>query len=368
MNNASPETCLAALKEMSAIADGELSRTLEARAKGPAARLYNMLRYFFGYVDENFAPSTETSGKRFRPSLCLFVADAYGVKETALEAAVAIELFHNFTLVHDDVEDRDEYRRNKPTVWKLWGVNHAINSGDVQSLIATEWITRAALHPQVGAHLAKILVEAFIEVGEGQYFDFELAENSLEGNDVSDVQYLLMTEKKSGVLVRVAAEAAGVAANKDASECQRLRDYGNYLGMAYQMADDYRSVWATQEETGKDTHSDIREHKRTLPFLYAHAETTGAIKARLADLYSLSRQLSADEIREALAIIDATSARTKVLAKVREYAASAKAAAATLSLPEDKRAILCGIVDMLVSEGKDSVETSPMPRVTAIAL
>lgn len=368
MNTASKETCLAALQKMSSLADGELARTFEERAKGPTARMYNMLRYFMGYVDEHFAPSTEPSGKRFRPSLCLFIANSYGAQEKALEAAVAIELFHNFTLVHDDVEDHDEYRRNKPTVWKLWGINHAINSGDVQSLIATEWITRAARHPDVGHKLADALVQAFIEVLEGQHLDFELAANPLDNGDVNEKRYLLMTEKKSGVLVRVSAEAAGIAANKDERECKKLRDYGTYLGMAYQMADDYRSVWSSQEITGKDTHSDIREHKRTLPFLAAYAEVTGEAKRRLGELYSLPRQLSEEEIREVLAIFDTTNAREKVLAKVREYSARSKEAAASLSIPEESRAILCGILDMLVPEGKEIVESSAMTFAAPVAL
>src|SRR3989344_4668211 len=336
--NITPESCNKALKEMSVIVDAELSRTLEERAKGPVAHMYNMLRYFLGYVDADFVPTKEESGKRFRPSLCLLLADAYGAREKALEAAVAIELFHNFTLIHDDVEDRDEYRRNKPTVWKLWGINHAINSGDVQSLIATEWIAKAARHLEVGHKLADALVNAFIEVGEGQYLDFELADNSLESGDVSEARYLLMTEKKSGVLVRVSAEAAGIAAGKDETEHAKLRDYGTYLGMAYQIADDYRSIWSSQTVTGKDTHSDIREHKRTLPFLSAYTEVMGETRRRLGELYSLPRQLSEDEIREVLSIFDTTGAREKVLAKVREYSALSKEAASGLSIPEESRA------------------------------
>lgn len=351
MKSASPEKCLEALRAMSAIADTELSRTLEGRATGPTARMYNMLRYFMGYVDENFTPSAEGSGKRFRPSLCLFIAGAYGAREKALEAAVAIELFHNFTLIHDDVEDRDEYRRNKPTVWKLWGVNHAINSGDVQSLIATEWIARAARHPDVGARLAELLVDAFIKVGEGQYLDFELASAPIGGGTITEESYVEMTHRKSGVLVAVAAESAGAAAGKSDAECALLRDYGNYLGISYQMADDFRSVWSTQVETGKDTHSDIREHKRTLPFLAGYKEVSGKSKERLASLYSLERQLDDSEIQEVLAILDSTSARKEVLAAIREYAERSKTAAAELSIDENSRAILCGIVDMLIPEG-----------------
>ncbi|OGG58579.1 hypothetical protein A2765_02550 [Candidatus Kaiserbacteria bacterium RIFCSPHIGHO2_01_FULL_56_24] len=347
------EKSLNALKHMSVRIDAELARALEERAHGPAAAMYHMLRYFLGFVDEDFKASTEGGGKRFRPALCLLIAQGYGAGEKALDAAVAIELFHNLTLIHDDVEDHDEYRRGKPTVWKLWGINNAINAGDIQSLIVARWVARAAR--QSGAEaLSDILLETFIEVWEGQYLDFELADAPLDSGVVSEERYLLMTEKKSGALVRVAAEAAGVAAGKDEQECARLREYGVCLGIAYQIADDYRSVWATKSETGKDAHGDIREHKRTLPFLAAFAEAQGAAKDRLKGLYSLSRQLSEAEISEALALIDAADVRRDVQAKIREYSARAMKAVSLLSLDEETKALLAGIVEMLVPEGGDS--------------
>lgn len=350
MKSAPPETCSEALARMSVIADRELSQTLEMRANGPTKDLYNMLRYFMGYLDEKGEPIAGKSGKRFRPSLSLLVADAYGARDMALEAAVAIELFHNFSLIHDDVEDHDEYRRNRPTVWKLWGINHAINSGDVQSLIASEWIVRAAQHADVGAPLAKLLVQAFIEVGEGQYLDFELTDVSLGDTAVSEERYLLMIEKKSGALVRASVEAGGVAAGKDDAERALLREYGLSLGMAYQIADDYRSLWATQAQTGKDALGDIREHKRTLPFLYAYTEVVGDMRDRLRDLYSLSRQLVDEEIHEALQIIEKTGAKTKTLTILRSYVDHAKAAGEALALPEEAREILLGTIDLLVPE------------------
>jgi geranylgeranyl diphosphate synthase type I len=348
----SPESCAAALKEMSVIVDTELARSLEAY-DGPALRMYGMLRYFLGYADENFMPSRTESGKRFRPSLALLIAEGYGVREKALAAAVAIELFHNFTLIHDDVEDHDELRRNRPTVWKLWGVNHAINSGDAQSLIAAQWALDAA--EKAGTpKLARVLLDAFREVIEGQYLDFELATAPLNASHINEESYLRMIERKSGVLVRSAAEAAGIVAGKGEREIASLREYGNALGMAYQMGDDYRSVWTTQAVTGKDTHSDIREHKRTLPFLYAHADSAPVQRNRLGELYSIDRVLADGEIQEVLELLNATEARQKTENSIREYVGRAKTAAQGLSVPVETRGILEGIVDLLVPEGRTS--------------
>ena len=218
------KTNVEALKEMTILVDHELRRAFAVHAVGPAKKLYHMLEYFMGYRDESLTVTESSGGKRFRPSLCLLIADMYGSRENAMEAAVAIELFHNLTLLHDDVEDRDEYRRGRPTVWKIWGVNHAINSGDVQALLVTEWISRVHMIPRVGTVLAQELTSAFIEVWEGQFLDFELADNPL--NDaINEESYLLMIEKKSGVLVRIAAEAAGIAAGRE-GERAKLRDYG----------------------------------------------------------------------------------------------------------------------------------------------
>lgn len=353
-----------ALKEMTATVDAEIFRAFEDRAKGKEAKIYHMLQYFMGYRDELFARIEEGGGKRFRPSLCLYLAKAYGAQKKALEAAVAIELFHNFTLLHDDVEDRDEFRRGKPTVWKLWGVNHAINSGDIQSLIVAQWVVRAG--EKVGREMSNALLESFIEVWEGQFLDFELADDQLDSGAVDEESYLRMVEKKSGVLVRIAAEAAGIASGKDDAEIARLREYGNCLGMAFQMADDYRSIWSSVEVTGKDTHSDIREHKRTLPFLTAYAVLGEGKKKRLGELYSLPRQLTDLEIQEALVLIDSTNAKTVTLSKVREYSARAKAVALVLGVDAEVRGNLVDIVDRLVPEGVEEVARMPVPAPVAL--
>ena len=338
------------LRKASVALDAEIVRTFKKRGVGPAARMYGMLGYFMGYLDEDLKPIKRQSGKRFRPGLALILADAYKVRKETFDAAIAIELFHNFTLIHDDVEDRDEMRRGKPTVWKLWGVNDAINSGDAQNLLVAERIARAALIPKVGARLSEALTEAFIEVIEGQHLDFQLAVAPIGSKLVSEKAYLYMTQKKTGVLVRIAAESAGIAAGKDAKEIAQLRRYASSLGSAFQMADDYHSVWDTEAVTGKDRYSDIREHKRTLPFLRAYAQAKGSAKSRLKALYSLPDQLTERQIREARDIIDSTDARRYVLSRVKMYTDQGRKAAGALKIPETTRDFLLGLVDLLVPE------------------
>ena len=330
-----------------------LDRMLRERAVGQTAPLYQMLRYFMGFTDEQFTPlSKGKTGKRFRPALCLFLADAYGARAKAYDAALAIELFHNFTLIHDDVEDRDEVRHGRPTVWKVWGVNHAINSGDVQSLIACDLCVRAGAKSGAGERLTRAMLASFAEVVEGQYLDFELASASLESGTVNEETYLSMTRKKTGALMSLCGEVTGIVAGRSNDECARLRKYGMSLGVAFQIADDYRSVWSRREETGKDTHSDIREHKRTFPFLVAYGELQGAAHRRLAELYVPPRQLTEVEIAEALTLLDATAAQTRTRELIRTYASAARAAALSLTLPEETRASLADIIETLVPESR----------------
>lgn len=348
MSDSTREICERELKRMSVAVDNALEQFLIDAAHGPATRMYGMLSYFMGYCDLNLKPVKISAGKRLRSGLCLLLAEAYGAEDRAFEASVAIELFHNFTLIHDDVEDRDEMRRGRPTVWKLWGINHAINSGDAQSLLVSQWCMRVARHPVVGMKVADTLLQAFIEVAEGQYLDFELADASLSSDTINETQYMLMIEKKSGALVRVAAEVAGIAAGCSTEECARLRDYGASLGTAYQIADDYASVWNPSAQTGKDAHSDIREHKRTLPFLHARAIVDQSSSERLDALYSLSRQLTDSEIAEAYAIMDTPDVREYVSRRIQLYADRARARASELSISQQKQALLRAMVDFIV--------------------
>lgn len=338
------------IRDASVGLDTVLDTALREHVSTATAPLYDMLRYFMGFIEADGSPSSAPVGKRFRPALCLYLAQSYGVREKAIDAAAAIELFHNFTLIHDDVVDQDVERRGRPTVWSVWGTDHAINAGDVQSLIASDLCARAAFASGVGAPLSRMMLAGFIEVGEGQYLDFELTKAPLSSGAVSEQAYLTMIEKKSGVLVRVAAEAAGRIAHRSESECVTLREYGMALGTAYQMADDYRSVWGTAVETGKDALGDIREHKRTYPFIAALAELSGERRERLEALYDLPRQLTPTEINEALALIMATNARGKTLELTRARARMAKDAVARIGVSPETQDVLLGVVDALVPE------------------
>jgi geranylgeranyl pyrophosphate synthase len=199
--------------------------------------------------------------------------------------------------------------------------------------------------------LTDALLRAFVEVGEGQYMDFELAASPLGGAHATPEWYEEMIGKKSGALVGVAAFAAGIIARKGETELESLATFGRELGTAYQMLDDLRSIEETRESTGKDTHSDIREHKRTLPVLLALQELAAGDAARLRALYELGRQLEPVEIDEALALIGKTRARATTRSRIAEKLEVVAAAAQSLSITSEKKGQLVDFARTLVALG-----------------
>lgn len=325
---------------------GGLNTHIEALLTGnerDTAPLYAMLRYFFGFLEEDLMTAAQKKGgKRLRPALTFLLAEGYGHKEAAREAALAVELFHNFTLIHDDIEDGDELRRGKPTLWKLCGTDHAINAGDQLSLIASQAAMRA------GPDAARILFSAFMEVVDGQYMDFELAR--AKNPRIDRDWYERATEKKTGALMGAATEVAGICTDQSPGECARLRTFGRSLGIAFQYANDFRSVWSTQEETGKDAYGDIRERKRTLPYFLALE--TGA-DTQLAELYALDRQLTESEIAQAHELLEQAAAKEQTLAAVREHIQNATKVIQSLALPQETKNLLVALIPTLIPEASE---------------
>ncbi len=331
---------LQALQSMAGDLDKDLAEVLLRRSKNSSVRMYRMLEYFFGFRNEELEKAPMGGGKRFRPTLCLALAEGYGARERAIPAALSIELFHNFTLIHDDIADHDETRRNRPTLWKIFGTDHALNAGDALSLLACELAFETNERS-----LTDMLLAAYYEVIEGQYLDFE---STRGGVPISESVSLETTRKKTGALVRASAEAAGIAAGRVEDELILLRTFGESLGVAFQLADDFRSVWFGQQETGKDAGSDIRERKKTLAYVLAREMLDGEMRARLEALYALERQMNPEEIREARAMIDTTEARLRMKDHIQKHANKAKDAARFLTLEPEMRQVLVTAVENLV--------------------
>ena len=327
----------------------EYGARIDARADSFLARgdegLYGMLRYFMGYIDEKFVPVTESGGKRLRPGLLLYVAEQYGTLDAALPAALSIELFHNFTLIHDDIEDHDELRRGRPTVWKLWGVNKAINAGDAQVICSMQALRdKNVLEEETYRELEQFLLNQYLKVIEGQHLDFTLAELALHSNDVSVERYLEMARKKSAELVAASTKAAAVIAQRPVEEQECLYTFGLNLGIGWQLKDDRDSLWGEAGVTGKNFAGDILEHKKTYPILFARKNLSFEDSTRLEELYAST----ATSVEEVLDLLEKAGALDATRELIKHYVEEAKESLTKISLSNDSKKLLEEFVSTLL--------------------
>jgi len=313
------------------------------RSAGPLP-LYSMARYFFGYEDEAGNAVRMPVGKRLRSALLLRIARELGGSDAALDLAVAVELFHNFTLIHDDIEDNDELRRGRPTVWARWGVAHGINAGDATAFLANEYLLKAATQGNEGVAAATYLNARFREVAEGQYRDFALAETPLDAEGVSVEAYLEMIRQKSAVLIGGSTAAGALIAGQAGEVEQALYRYGESLGMAYQIADDLASLWGAEADTGKRPLGDLIERKKTYPVLYGIAHGATAVATHYADKVVVTAAAAA-QLADELVAVGAFEASKDLLL---EHLEEARKALAGVTLPQALTKTLLELIDMLV--------------------
>ncbi|HHS97737.1 MAG TPA: polyprenyl synthetase family protein [Chloroflexi bacterium] len=283
-------------------------------ASAPTVRdLYGYLRYHLGWVDDRFRPHRGRTGKRLRPILCLLSCEACGGDwEQALPAAAAVELLHNFSLIHDDIEDRDDVRRGRPTVWALWGVPQAINAGDALFVLAHLAMLRLSgrgVSAETVAEALRVFDRACLRLTEGQFMDIRFEEKEEVGLE----EYLAMIEGKTGALISAACELGALVAGAPADQRDRLRAFGRHLGLAFQIQDDVLGIWGDPEKTGKPVGSDLRSRKKTLPILHG-LQHDPALRALLA-----RPTLGEEEVGEAIRRLEAVGSRAFAEEQARRH-------------------------------------------------
>jgi len=252
------------------------------RASQPAyAEFFNMFRYHLGWTDaQGFAARADT-GKRIRPLLCLWSCEACDADwRAALPAAAAIELIHNFSLIHDDIEDNSAERRGRATVWKVWGMAQAINAGDALFVLAHHALDRLT---QPAAERRLEIYRAFhaanLKLTQGQFLDiaFERADQ------VTLERYFEMVRGKTAALLRAACEIGARVAATDEKIVGAFAAYGENLGIAFQISDDALGLWGDPAQTGKSALTDLISRKKSYPVLAAMQSEWGAeLRARYA--------------------------------------------------------------------------------------
>ena len=294
-------------------------KTVLAETQPGIKPFYGMIHYHMGWVDEQFAPFASQAGKRIRPVLCLLTcAAANGDWRQAVPAGAAIEILHNFTLIHDDIQDASPTRRGRPTVWKIWGSPQAINTGDAMFAAAHLAMARLVDLGVPAPHVVKAirrLDETCLELTIGQHLDMDF-----EGRPTVAVdEYLQMINGKTAALLALSAELGAIIAGTDESKINHYHQFGLKLGLAFQVIDDILGIWGEEAVIGKSAATDIATRKKTLPVLFGIAASSA-----LRQLYD-TPVANQDEqfVTEAIGLLNEVGAREFAEAKAAELSESA---------------------------------------------
>jgi len=318
----------------------EIINSLFADIKFPAepAGLYDPLRYMISI-----------GGKRIRPRLCLLSYLLYkeDIGEKILEPAAALEVFHTFTLIHDDIMDRSPKRRGMPTVWKKWNEDEAILSGDVMQIDAYKRIAKAPV--EVMDRVLTLFSKTAAEVCEGQQYDMEF-ENVPE---VPMSEYGKMIGLKTAVLIACSAEVGAIIGGASAKDCEALYRYGYELGMAFQVADDYLDAFGDEKVFGKPIGGDIVQNKKS--WLLLRALEKASDKQELLDAMAIEVQTPeqrASKIAAVKAIYERLGVAEDARAEVRRFSDRALEAVSDLNLDSARAAVLVNYAGKLVGRAK----------------
>ena len=259
--------------------------------------------YHLGWWDQHERPTHNDSGKALRPALAILCTQAVTANaETAIPAAVAVELVHNFSLLHDDVMDRDLTRRHRPTAWTVFGSGPAILAGDALLSLALDVLAGSG-HPSAQEGM-RMISAAVIELLDGQHADL-----SFEGRgDVTRSECMTMAERKTGALLGASCAIGALFGGADPGRVGLMRDFGELTGLAFQFVDDLLGIWGDPAITGKSRHSDLDSRKKSLPVVAALTSNTPAGEA-LATLYHQEAPLSPEDLTQAATLVDQAGGR-----------------------------------------------------------
>lgn len=321
-------------------------RALDAHLRGLVDRpepsdLYRMLRYHLGWEDAAGRPA-ESTGKRLRPALCVLACEAAGGEaERAIPFASAVELVHNFSLVHDDVQDGDRLRHGRDTVWAVWGESQAINAGD--ALLALAHLSLTEVAPDFFATVSHLLNERTLEMVEGQVMDI-----AFEGQvDVSLDDYLAMISRKTGALFDAALALGAVAAGASGEKVAALGRCGRQLGLAFQVRDDMLGIWGDVDRTGKPVAADIHRHKKSLPIVFALERAEADDLERLQSVFGASEP-SAGDVSFVVGLLDSLGAQAYCQDEADRHRTAALSELAAAQLDERAAGEIREIADFLL--------------------
>lgn len=302
-----------------------LSKYLQSQLEVKEPRnLYEPIHYILGL-----------GGKRIRPVLTLMSAEIFGASyKKALSAALAVEVFHNFSLVHDDIMDDAPLRRGSVTVHEKWDTNTAILSGDAMLILAYQYFEY--YKPVIFRKLAKLFSKTALQVCEGQQMDVDFEVRQ----DVTIPEYMKMIEYKTAVLIAAAMKMGAIIAETPKKNGNLIYDFGLNLGLAFQLQDDYLDAFGDPKTFGKQLGGDIIENKKTYLYLKAMEFAGEADKQKLADLFSTQLEDNSAKITQAKAIFVNSGAATATQKAIEEYTFKAFETLEKMSIGDKEKQIL----------------------------
>ena len=327
--------------------EDELSRSMPA---SEGTDPYSLLRYHLGWAnaDGTSAGTPVSQGKALRPTLCMFACEALDQDPVrALPAAAALELIHNFSLVHDDIQDQDLERRHQSTVWSLWGVPKALVAGNALQSVGDVTLLGTAKYgapPNTALRVSQILTESYLEMIQGQCLDLAFEASTT----ITSENYLQMIAYKTGALIRSGLEIGALLATGDpgGKTFTAFSRFGNCLGRAFQVRDDFLGIWGESNLTGKPTGNDIRRRKKSFPVVLAFELATGKDFEDLCRIYGQD-ELDEEDVGKVLTVLDAVGAQDLSQTLTESSAGEALQALDTVELPSWARAEAKELVDFL---------------------
>lgn len=296
---------------------------------------------------EPIAYTMSLGGKRLRPVLTLMACDALGGNVLhAIPAAMGIELFHNFTLLHDDVMDRADVRRGQPTVHRRWNDNVAILSGDAMLTMATKFIEQVDDRHLPAA--LRLFNRTAMEIYEGQQWDMDFEQR----NDVSEQEYIEMIRLKTSVLLGCACRMGAIIADADLAHQQAIYDMGMYLGLAFQLQDDMLDVWGDPATFGKEVGGDIMNNKKTFLLINALQRASGDDKLELRHWIDYQSASRAEKFPAVRAIYERLGLRELSQKAIARYNHLALDCLSHLNLPSQASNAFDALINQLVNRDK----------------
>lgn len=296
----------------------------KAVSKDEPKQLYDPIKYILSL-----------GGKRIRPALTLLVCDFFGTDfRKAIPAALAVEMFHNFSLIHDDIMDESPLRRGEKTVHEKWDVNTAILSGDAMLILAYRFFEE--YEPTVFKELAELFSETALQVCEGQQLDMDF-----ETRDTVQVsEYLKMIEQKTAVLLGAAMQMGAIVADASEKDKETMYQFGKNLGIAFQLQDDYLDVFGNPETFGKQVGGDIISNKKTFLYLMAEKRSTSLQAEELVHLFSISPSDPSDKIKTVREIFIASKAAEDTRLEIEKYSNLTYSVLDGINISEEKKELL----------------------------